>query len=165
MKNKTLFVLSFLVMLLAGCNGCHFSKGVKKDFTTGLSYSYNGLAVEDVYLGDIDDKKRASNKVNLGESVKIVANDVQHLTEKDGRIFPGCSMLVTNSAGEKFLAIDDLFAKEINGISPQRANVITAKLDTGSPLEKGKTYQLKVEVFDKLKPEQRLVVTVDLQIE
>jgi len=46
-RQKILLKILFASFLFSSCN---FSKGVKKDLSTGLSASYNGLSIEDIYL-------------------------------------------------------------------------------------------------------------------
>ena len=95
-------LISIIATVLYSCSGGGFSKGVKKDLSTGLSTSYNGFAVDEVYL-TVDKNKLSNNKITLGKVVNIVANGVDYYEIKDGKVFPGCSILLTNKAGKEIL--------------------------------------------------------------
>jgi hypothetical protein len=155
---KQIFYAASAILL---CCSCNFSKGVKKDLSTGLSTSWNGFAVDDVYL-TIDENKLGSNKVALGKEINIVANGVENYEEKDGKVFPGCSILLTDKAGKEILNLADAFADMKDGVESNKASMLNATLNTGSPMVVGETYHLKTRFFDKLKAESEIVATVDL---
>jgi predicted small secreted protein len=155
-KNQALIVL--LTITLFSCN---FSKGVKKDLSNGLSTSWNGFAVEDVYL-TVDGKRLSNNKISLGKEVLIVANGVENFKEKDGKVYPGCSILLTDKAGKEILNLADAFADMKDGVAADKANALTATLNTGNPMIVGETYHLKTRFFDKMKAENEIVSTIDI---
>lgn len=86
----------FCAVFLFSISACNFSKGVKKDLGTGLSSSYNGFAVDDIYLTDADGNRLAGNTITLGSKIGILATGVDYFAEKDGRVFPGCRILLTD---------------------------------------------------------------------
>lgn len=164
MKKQTLLLqatCSFLLLLI--CFGCNFSKGVKKDLSTGLSTSWNGFAVDDVYL-TVDGNKLSSNKVSLGKEILVVANGVENYEEKDNKVFPGCSIVLTDKEGKEILNVADAFADIKDGVAADKANMLTATLNTGSPMAVGETYHLKARFYDKQKEGSEIVATVDLLI-
>ncbi|MBZ4190329.1 hypothetical protein [Niabella beijingensis] len=161
MKKNTVVLLLLFCLGFAGCSGCHFSKGVKKDLTTGLTYEYNGLGVTDVFLTD-GNKRLTSNKVPLGSKVVLAADGVDYFTQKEGKVFPGCHMKVTDKAGNAVLDLPDLFEQYKEGVVPSEARTITATFTTGNPMVAGASYHLEVDVFDKLNQENRLKAAVDL---
>ncbi len=158
---KLLTTLITGIILISSCN---FSKGVKKDLTTGLSTSYNGFAVEDVYLMDTAENKLNSNKIALGNVVLIRATGVENYQEKDGKVFPGCSILLTDKTGKEVLNIKDAFADLNNGVSVTDANTLTASVNTGNPMVVGETYNLTTTFFDKQKVDNTITTKVDLII-
>ncbi len=157
MKQNQILIALFAIALYS----CNFSKGVKKDLSTGLSTSYNGFAVEDVYL-TVDGSKLSSNKVSLGKEILVVANGVENFEEKNGKVFPGCSILLTDKAGKEILNLADAFADMKDGVETSKANVLNATLNTGSPMVVGETYHLKTRFYDKLKAESEIISNVDL---
>ena len=76
------FLLLFLSLVISSCQ---FSKGVKKDLNTGLSASYNGFALDDVYLADENGNRLSNNKITLGSKVLILATGVDYFSEKEGK--------------------------------------------------------------------------------
>jgi selenophosphate synthase len=158
MKQNNMLIAAIAITLFTSCN---FSKGVKKDLSTGLSTSYNGFAVEDVYL-TVDGNKLSSNKVSLGKEILVVANGVENYGEKEGKVFPGCSILLTDKAGKEILNLADAFADMKDGVESNKASTLNATLNTGNPMVVGQTYHLKTRFYDKLKNESEIVAEVDL---
>ncbi len=157
--------LSFLsaIILLASLNSCNFSKGIKKDLSTGLTSSYNGFAVADIYL-TVDNTKLSSNKISLGKEVVLVADGVDYYQLKDGKVYPGCRIILTDKSGKEILNLPDAFADQINGQAKNKAGLLNATLTTGSPMQVGETYHLNVRFFDKNKKESEIISDVDLQM-
>jgi selenophosphate synthase len=158
MKQNNMLMAAMAITLFTACN---FSKGVKKDLTTGLSTSYNGFAVEDVYL-TVDGNKLSSNKVTLGKEINIVANGIENYEEKGDKVFPGCSILLTDKAGKEILNIADAFADMSAGVDKGKASLLTATLNTGNPMQVGETYHLKTRFFDKQNKESEVLSDVDI---
>jgi hypothetical protein len=161
MKQKQIVIATLITLLF---NACNFSKGIKKDVSTGLTTNYNGFAVEDVYL-TVDGNKLNNNKVTLGKEINIVANGIENYAEKDGKVFPGCSILLTDKAGKEILNLADAFADMKNGVEVNKANVLNATLNTGSPMIVGETYHLKTRFFDKEKKESEIVSDIDIEMQ
>jgi hypothetical protein len=158
---KTLkIVVVILSVVLYSCKG-GFSTGVKKDLSTGLSTSYNGFAVDDVYL-TVDGNKVNSNKVSLGKQILVVANGVDYYEEKNGKVFPGCSIVLTDKNGKSILNIADAFADLKDGFEPEKASMLNATISTGDPMVVGETYHLKTRFYDKQKPTSIITSEVDL---
>jgi hypothetical protein len=158
MKQKKFLTAMFSVLLLSSCN---FSKGVKKDLSTGLSTSYNGFAVEDMYL-TVDANKLSSNKIILGKEISVVASGVENYVEKDGKVFPGCSILLTDRAGKEILNLADAFADMKDGVKSSKAGMLNAVINTGNPMVAGETYHLKTRFYDKLKKESEIISDIDI---
>jgi hypothetical protein len=153
-------LIALLTITLYSCSG-GFSKGVKKDLSTGLSTSYNGFAVDDVYL-TVDGNKLSNNKVSLGKEILVVANGVENYEEKSSKVFPGCSIILTDKAGKEILNLADAFADMKDGFESNKASMLNATINTGNPMVVGETYHLKTRFYDKLKKESEIVSEVDL---
>ena len=149
---NTLFVLS----------SCQFSKGVKKDLNTGLSTSYNGFALDDIYLADENGNRLNNNKITLGAKVLVVATGVDYFLEKEGKVFPGCRILLMDKNKKEILNLPDAFADMTNGTTATEAKTLQASLNTGDPMVIGETYHLSVRFYDKNKKENEIVSNVDL---
>ncbi|MBC7848322.1 MAG: hypothetical protein H7Y31_01235 [Chitinophagaceae bacterium] len=160
MRSLTAFLA---IILFVSCN---FSKGVKKDLTTGLSTSYNGFSVDDIYLTDGAGNKLGSNKIKLGSKVELFATGVGNYGVKDGKVYPGCQILLTDKkTGAEILNLPDAFADLKDGKNKTEASVLKAYLTTGDPMQVGSTYHLKTRFFDKNKVENQIVSDVDLLVE
>lgn len=156
------FCLSALSILL--CYSCNFAKGVKKDLSTGLSASYNGIAIDDIYLTDGGGTRLNSNKITLGSKITVTASGVDYLVVKDGKVFPGCTIILTDKDKKEILNLPDAFSDMANGTPVAEARTLQAYLTTGNPMVAGETYYLGVRFFDKNKKESEIVADVDLMM-
>lgn len=153
--------MNLLLPVLFIFSSCQFSKGVKKDLVTGLTSSYNGFAVENIYLS-VDGNKLNTNIIALGKQVVLIADGVDYYEVKDGKVYPGCRIILTDKAGKEILNLPDAFAEQTNGLEKDKAASLSATLTTGSPMQAGETYHLNVRFFDKNKKENEIVSNVDL---
>jgi predicted small secreted protein len=159
MKKISFIILSIISLSTASCN---FSKGVKKDLATGLSSTYNGFAVEDIYLADADGNRLASSTITLGSKISVMASGVDYFEEKNGKVFPGCRIILTDKNKKEVLNLPDAFADMTGGTTAAEAKLLRASLNTGDPMVAGETYHLNIQFFDKKKKENEIVADVDI---
>ncbi len=155
-----MFIFLTAAITLCSCSG-GFSKGVKKDLSTGLSASYNGFSIEDIYLAAAG-QRLSGNAISMGTKVSIVASGVENFMEKDGKVFPGCSIILSDKSGKEMLNLPDAFSEMINGTTVAASKVLTASVNTGAPMTTGETYHMQTRFFDKQKKESEIVASVDL---
>src|SRR5689334_15252423 len=98
-KIKYLVLVVYTVVLCS----CNFSAGTKKDFGTGLSYSYKGFSVDEVLLVGPDNTAMSDNEVELGSKVALVAQGLGNYVMKDGKAFPGLMLSVADNNGSYVL--------------------------------------------------------------
>jgi hypothetical protein len=156
--------ISFIVctIFLLGIISCNFSKGVKKDLSTGLAASYNGFTMDDIYLTNADGTRLNNNKIVMGSKIAIVATGVDYFETKDGKAFPGCRIILTDKNKKEVLNLPDAFSDMANGTAAAEARTLQASLNTGNPMEVGQTYHLSVRFFDKNKAENEIIADVDI---
>jgi len=154
-----LFAVCFVIV------SCQFSKGVKKDLNTGLSASYNGLKIDDIFLADESGNRLSKNEIKLGAKVWVVASGVDYFTEKEGKVFPGCQILLTDKNQHEILNLPDAYADLTAGTPVAQAKILQAKLSTGQPMVSGATYHLLVRFYYKKDQEKNIVSNVDLKME
>ena len=155
-------IIFLLINALFVVSSCQFSKGVKKDLNTGLSTSYNGFALDDIYLADENGNRLNNNKITLGAKVLVVATGVDYFLEKEGKVFPGCRILLMDKNKKEILNLPDAFADMTNGTTATEAKTLQASLNTGDPMVIGETYHLSVRFYDKNKKENEIVADVEL---
>jgi len=158
-KKKMLCIAALALFMISSCN---FSKGVKKDLNTGLTASYNGAALEDIYLADSSENKLSSNKIKLGDKVMVLAKGVENFTIEDGKVFPGCHILVTDKNNKELLNLPDAFANLDKGMAAEDAKNMKGILYTGEPMAIGESYHLKVRFFDKKNTATEILANVDI---
>ncbi len=158
MKLRLLFLICISVLFYS----CQFSKGIKKDLNTGLVASYNGFSIDDIVITDEDRNRLDNNKIALGTRLFIVATGVKNYEEKNGSVFPGCTIILTDKDKKQLLHLPDAFKDMTAGIPVGEAGTLQAQLNTGKPMFPGETYHLSVRFFDKLNKENEIVANVDL---
>jgi hypothetical protein len=162
--NRTNFSF-LLIALIFSISSCEFSKGVKKDLTTGLSTSYNGFKLDDIYLADGGGNRLSNNNIKLGAKVLMVATGVDYFTENGGKVFPGCQIILTDKNKTELLNLPDAFADMTSGVAVADAKTLNATLNTGDPMVSGETYHLFVRFYDKNNKEKEIVSNVDLKMQ
>jgi hypothetical protein len=161
MKPTPLYFLCFILLL----SSCQYSKGVKKDLATGLSASYNGFSMEEIFLVDSDRNRLTNNIVPLGKTVYVIATGVKNFVEENGKVFPGCTIVLTDKNKKQLLNLPDAFADMEEGLLAAEAKALQAQLNTGSPMVAGETYYLAVRFFDKKKTENQILANADIVVQ
>jgi hypothetical protein len=151
--NYKVFLTLSIAIIFYSCSG-GFSKGVKKDLRTGLLASYNGFSIEDIYLASAEQRLNG-NTIAMGTKVSITATGVENFSVKDGKVFPGCSMLLTDKSGKEILNLPDAFSAMVNGTTEAEAKILQASLTTGEPMITGKSYHLKARFLIRIKKKAR----------
>jgi hypothetical protein len=159
---KKIYYLTLVVYPIVLC-ACSFSAGTNKDLLSGLSYSYNGFAVDEVLLVGPDNKAMTNNEVQFGTEVAIVIQGLTNYEMKDETAFPGLMLSVTDKNGAQVFGADDLFEGG-QGYSAADAAILRGTITVGDPMKSGETYNLKVRAWDKNKPENELTAEVDIVV-
>ncbi len=158
-KFRELAAIGFAIVLQA----CNFSIGTKTDLATGLSYTYNGFTVDEVVLVGADNSVLSTNKVDMNTKVGINVQGLGNYELKDGKAFPGLMLNVTDEAGAEIINEQDLFANN-EGYDPVQAANLQGTLTVGTPMQSGRTYHMKMKVWDKIKTSNVLTADVDIVV-
>lgn len=144
---KRLLVLSMLSAFIVSSCKTHFSKGIKKDFNTGLTSTYTNLEPEKVFLL-MNDEVLNHTDIPLGESFVVINDNVKGLTVKNGKVSVGCQLEISDSTGKALLTEPDLFAgnDQFNEVDAKR---LKCTVNTGSPMKWEEKYKIKVKFWDK----------------
>ena len=157
-------IVSLLLANLLISGACNFSKGAQKDLRTGLSFSYNGFIVQDVLLIDPANKRMTDNRVQLNTRIAIAAIGINNYGLKDGKVFPGMMLLVTDKKGTPVLNAADLFAGD-QGYPPANATELRGDITIARPMVAGETYHVKMRVWDKVKADNEINIEADLVVQ
>lgn len=160
LQNRNYATLTLCAILLCACN---ISVGTNQDLATGLSYSYNGFAVEEVLLVGQDNVPMDDNEVQLDTKVAIVVQGLTNYVLRDDKAFPGLMISLTDEAGNTILEEADLFADN-DGYSAEDASVLRGTVTVGQPMKSGETYHFKMRVWDKVNTKNELTANVDLVV-
>ena len=137
-----------LIIILSGCSGqIAFSKGVKKDLTTGLTSSYSNMEPEKVLLV-MNDEVLNHTDIPLGESFLLINEKVKGMKVKEGKVSVGCSLKITDKKGNILLQEKDLFAGH-DLFNEKDASYLKCTVSTGKPMEWEEKYDVAVVFWDK----------------
>jgi predicted small secreted protein len=159
---KKLISFAFVIVLITSAS-CNFSAGVKKDFGSGLSYEYNGFAVDEVVFVNSNNERAGNNEVSLNTQVAIVTQGLVNYELKDGKAFPGLYLSVQDKSGNAVIDEADLFS-QAEGFSAEDASAIRGSITIGEPMQSGQTYDVVMRIWDKNKPENELTITMELVV-
>lgn len=118
------------------------------DNDTELQTGFQGLGVEKVFIVDGNDKRISNSGLALNTKFSIVYEGVKNYTLKNGKVFPGLSINVSDNNGTTVIQEADLLAHYTDGLSEEDASVLRATITVGDPMKAGK-YICSVQVVDK----------------
>ncbi|MBC7850009.1 MAG: hypothetical protein H7Y31_09735 [Chitinophagaceae bacterium] len=139
-------VLLFCTALLYACNG-QTVKGVKKDFTTGLTATYSHIEPGKVLLV-MNDEELNHTDIPIGESFLLINKNVKGLKERNGKVSVGCSLVITDKKGKKILDAPDLF-KGKDVFLKKDVSLLKCTVNTGEPMEWEEKYDVVATFWDK----------------
>ncbi len=72
----------------------------------------NDVTSDEIYLySEESDKAITDNRISFDDNIHIIIEGLKGFKESDGMVFPGLSIMATDSKGNKIIENDDLFAK------------------------------------------------------
>ena len=102
--------------------------------------------------------------VKLGSKISLAAAGIENFELKDGKVYPGCQIILTDKNKKEVINLPDAFADMVNGSTEDETKTLNATLTTGDPMVVGETYHLYVRFFDKQKKESEIVSNVDIMM-
>ncbi len=87
-----------------------------------------------------DNTPMSSNEVVLNSQIAVVVEDLANYELKDGKVFPGMTMTVTDKSGVAVISEADLFSEGKEGYSATDASVLRGTITIGSPMVSGDIY-------------------------
>lgn len=147
-KSMSVVILAAII-LLAGCDTA-LTVGVKKDFNTGLSSSYNGMEPEKVMLV-MNNEVLNHTDIPLGESFLLVNDGIKGLQVKNGKVTVGCSLKISDQMGKILMEEKDLFAGH-DTFEEKDAKMLKCTVSTGEPMKWEEKYNVAVTFWDKNGP-------------
>lgn len=149
--NQHLFTrFTILLLLLPGMLflSCGMeSSGFSKNANTGMLTTYKNLEVGGTKIF-MNEEELNHVDIPLGESFIIRNENVKGLTEKDGKVSVGCSLLIQDKNGKILLSEPDLF-KGQDLFDKEQTNFLYCTVNTGSPMQWEETYDVTVVFTDK----------------
>jgi hypothetical protein len=142
----TALAVAVLCSMLYACNG-QGAAGISKDFNTGLVATYKTMQPVKVSMV-MNDEVLNHTDIPIGESFLLVNEGVTGLTEKDGKVSVGCSLVITDKNGLKLLDEKDLFRGH-DIYEPNNARTLRCTVNTGKPMNWEEKYDVVATFWDK----------------
>ena len=77
------------------------------------------------------------NEVRYGEKLRFNYQGISGFSVKQGKVYPGASIVVVDSSGKTVLEYTDLFAAYADGVNPEAARSLSLSLTIGDPMRTG----------------------------
>jgi hypothetical protein len=129
---------------------------------TELSTSFAGLALDNVYIVDGNDKKISSSQIAMSTKFSVVFEGIKNYTLKDGKAFPNLSIQVMDNNQIPVISEADLLASP-DGFSVEDASVLRATITVGDPMKPGK-HICTVHIIDKNNNSAAIVSTWEFDV-
>ncbi len=138
--------LLFALCLLSAC-AAKKQAGIRKDFQTGLTCSWETTEPADVFLA-MNDQRLTHTDIPLGEQFMVINQGMKGLILKNGKVAVGCSLKITDSDGRVLLQEADLYEGH-DRFTEKEAALLRCIINTGAPMEAGSQYAVEVVFRDK----------------
>lgn len=135
---------------------------IKEEKEEAFLYNANEMSVDEIAL-EIDEEPWFSYDLPDQEKVNMVFKGVQGFSERDGLIFPGMAVRVSDTEGNIVLNAADLFA-DYGAISAKRAQRLVSKLTIGAPMQVDGAYLWEVYIWDKKQPEHKVEARLNFRV-
>jgi hypothetical protein len=126
----------------------------------------NGVTYDEIYLySQVKDKVITDSKIAFNDNIYIMIEGLKGFREENGRVFPGLSLIATDSVDDEILNYDDLFKEYTEtgiAVSDFTSRVSTHFKVTGD--EFNNPFHCELVVWDK-KSTARINVTSDMTLE
>ncbi len=140
---KAISILSLILIVLSACN-----QSVNKNLVTGAYSRGDGLTCEYTFIY-INGEQKNQNTFTLDSDIKVVFEDLSGFNKKEGKTYPGLSMIIVADDKDTIADYPDLLAdlKDGTGLNPLTLN---ASFTTVSNyFDTAKKYKLHVKIWDK----------------
>ena len=116
---------------------------------SGITLVTNGFNTKAHYLS-LGDGKISSKEFTIGTKVYYILEGVTGFVLKDGKVFPGTSITVTDKDKKVIESVDDLFSDYADGIDPAEiTNELELYVTMNNLMEEGKDYDWHLRIWDK----------------
>jgi hypothetical protein len=141
------FRILILTIGIITFNSCQFNQSVNTDLTTGAYSRGDGIGIDDINI-EIDGKIENRNEYVFGEKVNLIFNNINGLTKKENKTFPGLSMYIVKNEKDTVLSNPNLLKSLDNGtdLFPLQ---LQANFTTALPYQYEEKYKVFVNIWDK----------------
>lgn len=122
-----------------------------------------GLTPGEILLVDEETGVLPGNIVKLNSNVAILLVNTEGFTGKDGFIFPGCKLTVTDKSGNKIMYNDDIYA-DLGNCPVDEASQLSATITYANPIVANETYTVDLHLFDKADPSKEFFASMDIKV-
>jgi hypothetical protein len=135
-----------LIFFLHACTAS-VSKGVKKDFTTGLTTSFTRMQPQKALLV-MNGEELHHTDIPVGESFILMNDGIEGQVTNNGTVRLGCSLTIAYKSGAVLFKDNDLFLEK-DMFREEEAKLLKCTIHTGAPMQSGEQYDVTVVFWDK----------------
>ncbi|MFN4314202.1 MAG: hypothetical protein ACK4E0_07910 [Chitinophagaceae bacterium] len=146
MRYLLLCLLIPIACVLTSCNEIVVTTTLT-DAGTGMTTEYQKLKPARSFVV-MNGERLQHNDIPIGESFQIINDNVTGLTEKNGKVSIGCSLLIKEQNGKVLLDRADIFEGK-DQLDPAEAKQLRCSIFTGEPMKWEELYEVKVVFWDK----------------
>ena len=141
------FRILILTLGIITFNSCQFNQSVNTDLITGAYSRGDGIGIDDINI-EINGKIEKRNEYVFGEKVNLIFNNINGLTKKENKTFPGLSMYIVKNEKDTVLSNPNLLKSLDNGtdLFPLQ---LRANFRTALPYQNEEKYKVFVNIWDK----------------
>lgn len=136
-----------LLLALAIITSCNIKKSYNKDLNTGAVSIGDGISVGSTSK-EVNGNISSKTTFVYGEKVDFIFDNVEGLTNINGKVFPGLSIYIVQNGKDTLMQSDDLLTEFDNGtdLTPLKLNAHFLSI---LPYNNGEKYMAYVNIFDK----------------
>ncbi|GEM_PF-934776 len=140
-------LFALIVFVFTIFSSCDMRQSINQDLTTGAQSRGDGLSCQNVEI-EINGKVESRNEFVYGEKVNLIFNDVQGLTKKNGKTFPGMSVYVVSNTSDTVLSEPDVLPEMVEGTTlfPLK---LTAFFNALMEYKDGQEYTVHAKIWDR----------------
>ncbi len=116
--------------------------------TIPIKVTSQGLKADTTFLA-IGNTLLATQDVMIGSEVDFYMEGIKGFTQKDGKGFPGCTMIILDKNLKALKTFDDLFAEYEEGVPIEDVRMMKVYLSVGAPIKPNDSYVWRIKVWDK----------------
>lgn len=142
-----LIIISSILLTFFAFQSCNFNKSFKKDLISGAVYKADGLSTDNVEM-EVNRTRTSNTIFTFGDRVEFFFNNVNGLTKRKGKTYPGMSMFIIRNGTDTVMNKNDLLSDLEDGTDLQPL-VLKAYFNVPNPTNENDKYKVILKIRDE----------------